>query len=211
MSLSKSKNNPFLTSIKSTGFTLTELLIVIALIAIFLLVALIGYRFQLAKGFDTVKKQDLDSLKISFENYYGDHLCYPSSALLADCGGDSLQPYIQKIPCDPETRTPYALTLEPQNCPQKFFVFAELTNQNDPQAVCLDRYGISSGNATQGELNARCLGQDFCNNGYYGCIQGQCSFISAAVQPACSPLFCSSNCQGSCGLPGWELSPQPCN
>lgn len=193
------------------GFTMTEVLIVIALIAVLSVASIVGYRLQLAKGFDTVRKQDIDTLKIAFEHYYSDHLCYPTTEILTDCGGAELRPYLQKIPCDPESREPYTIIIDTPVCAQKFFLYAELTNENDPDAVCNDRYGGASGNASVAEIDARCLGQNFCVNGYWGCLQGQCTLISAVTKPSCSPLFCTSNCQDSCGLPGWELYPQPCS
>lgn len=195
----------------TTGFTLTELLLVIALIAILSLSAIIGYRLQLAKGFDTVRKQDIDSLKIAFEHYYSDHLCYPTTEILTDCGGIELQPYLNKIPCDPESKQPYSLVIDTPVCAQKFFLFAELTNANDPQATCPSRYGDASGNSVADEIEARCRGQNFCSNGYWGCVQGQCILISASTKPSCSPLFCTGTCQDSCSLPGWEVWPQPCS
>ena len=192
------------------GFTMTELLIVIALISILSLAAIIGYRLQLAKGFDAVRKQDIDALKISFEHYYSDHLCYPTPEILTDCGGAELQPYLNKIPCDPETQEPYTLVIDTPVCAQRFFLFTELTNTKDPDILCNDRYGTASGNASVAEIEARCRGQYFCINGYYGCIQGQCVLVSAVTRPSCAPLFCVSNCQNSCALPGWEVWPQPC-
>ncbi len=192
------------------GFTMTELLIVVAMIAILSLSAIIGYRLQLAKGFDAVRKQDIDALKISFEHYYSDHLCYPTSEILTDCGGAELQPYLAKIPCDPETREPYVLVIDTPVCAQRFFLFTELTNTKDPDILCNDRYGAASGNAVEAEIDARCRGQAFCSNGYWGCVSGQCVLVSAFTRPSCAPLFCTSTCQDSCSLPGWEVWPQPC-
>lgn len=139
------------------GFTLTELLIVISLIAILAVAGLIGYRLQLAKSYDTIRKRDLNNIKIAFEHYFSDNGCYPPASILNNCGGTQSQPYLDKIPCDPETGQPYLMTVDPPTtCAQKFFIHAQLSNENDPGANCPGQYVVISPNVTQSELAANC-------------------------------------------------------
>lgn len=194
------------------GFTLVELLIVIAIIGIMFVGADLLYSGQVSKGYDAVRKKDLNNLKIAFEHYYSDHLCYPTASMINNCNGTDLMPYLDKIPCDPQTHQSYSLVLDNTiSCAVKYEVFATLTNPNDPQIVCNGRYAVFSENIGHDELVLNCNGKNFCSAGYYGCIQGQCVLVSAVSKPACAPVFCTADCQASCGLSGWDLSPQPCN
>lgn len=209
---SQSKGLPAKAAKLRAGFTLTELLIVVALIAILAVAGLIGYRLQLSKSHDAIRKRDLNNIKIAFEHYFSDNGCYPPASILNNCGGAQLQPYLDKIPCDPETGAPYSLTLDTTTgCAQKFYAYTDLSNKNDTQIRCNGKYMVNSSNMTDSELNAGCTGQIFCQSGYYGCIAGSCVLISAITKPACSPMFCSINCQNSCSNPSFELTPQPCN
>ncbi len=192
------------------AFTLIELLIVVSLIAILLTAGLFGYRLQLRKSFDAIRKRDLNNIKTAFEHYYSEHECYPPASTLNTCGGTGLVPFLDKIPCDPETQTPYTLTLDSASCAQKYYLSTLLSNTNDPQIACNGKYVTNSANATKAEIDLTCKGQSFCQGGYYACVQGACVLISGVTKPACAPLFCTSNCQGSCSLPGWEVYPQPC-
>ncbi len=192
------------------GFTLVELLIVIALLALLLTAGIFGSRLQLKKSFDAIRKRDLNNLKIAFEHYYSEHECYPPASTLNDCDSAALAPYLDKIPCDPETKNPYTLTLDSASCAQKYYLYTDLSNTKDPQILCNGKYGASSSNVTQAEIDLTCKGQSFCQGGYYACVQGACVLISSVTKPACAPLFCTSNCQSSCSLSGWEVYPQPC-
>ena len=192
------------------GFTLTELLIVITLIAILTIAGLAMYQLQIAKSYDAIRKRDLNNLKIAFEHYYSDHACYPDDNILDNCGGADLAPYLPKIPCDPETGLPYTLNLDlPAGCAQEFAIYAELTNESDPQILCNGQYVVFSPNANQNEIELACEGETFCTGGYYGCVQGSCVLVNAVEKPSCSPWFCSTNCQSACGFPTNEF-PQPC-
>ena len=101
------------------GFTLIELLIVVAIVALLGVALMFGLQLQLARSRDARRKADLEKLRIVFENYYNDHNCYPPTDVFfnggsapdgALCGKPlpALQPYLDKVPCDPDTQVPYA-------------------------------------------------------------------------------------------------------
>jgi prepilin-type N-terminal cleavage/methylation domain-containing protein len=128
------------------GFTLTEILIVVAIIIILLAVFLTNWFRQLQRGFDGQRKTDLAKIGRALEEYYNDHGCYPPvSPTFDNCGrpnGTGLQPYLEFIPCDPETKQPYAY--EPVNgdpC-QGHRTFANLSDTSDPD---ISRLGCTSG------------------------------------------------------------------
>jgi len=116
------------------AFTLIELMIVVAIIAILTLLAITNWHQQINRAKDAQRKKDLNRLKIAFEDYYNDHQCYPPADILNHCEGNELQPYLNSIPCDPSDNTPYCYIHDPDNqtCGQEFRILAALKNPHDP-------------------------------------------------------------------------------
>jgi len=197
---------------RSIGFTLVELLIVTAVIAILMIGAIVTYLSSINKSYDAIRKRDLNNIKVAFEHYFSDHDCYPPVSILNNCDGPELKPYLDKIPCDPQTKLPYSLKLDTvAGCAQKYFITSDLFNNNDPAINCAgDFYIVTSPNVNSSELSMSCKGQSLCVGGYYGCVQGACVLLSAITKPNCNNLQCTSDCNGHCGNPSWEVSPQPC-
>ena len=65
------------------GFTIIELLIVIAIIGILATLVLTNFQGAQAKGRDTVRKNDINSLYQKLEEYYNENGYYPNSDLAA--------------------------------------------------------------------------------------------------------------------------------
>ncbi len=63
------------------GFTIIELLIVIAIIGILATLVLTNFQGAQAKGRDTVRKNDINSLYQKLEESYNEHGGYPDAAL----------------------------------------------------------------------------------------------------------------------------------
>jgi len=78
------------------AFTLFEVILVITLILILVGLAFWVFRHQLAKGRDAKRKDDLEKIRLAFEDYYNDHGCYPDPAILENCGSDLLSPYLKR-------------------------------------------------------------------------------------------------------------------
>lgn len=66
-----------------SGFTIIELLIVIAIIGILATLVLTNFQGAQAKGRDTVRKNDINSLYQKLEEYYNENGGYPDSTLSA--------------------------------------------------------------------------------------------------------------------------------
>jgi prepilin-type N-terminal cleavage/methylation domain-containing protein len=119
------------------GFTLLEILIVVAIISILFAVLLFGDITQLFKGYDAVRKSDLNRIKIALENYYSDYDCYPSAGMIQDflsqCDNTTaFSPWLPKIPCDPRDHTtPYQVVTDGLECAQKFRLYTQLDNSRD--------------------------------------------------------------------------------
>lgn len=117
---------------RRNGWTLTELLIAIAIVAIIVLFVWIGVKNQIARGYDTRRKTDLSLISKAFEEYYNDNSCYPPAGILDTCGGNALMPYLDKIPCDPVNKTmPYLYVPEDDPCDGQRLC-AALQDKSDP-------------------------------------------------------------------------------
>lgn len=114
------------------GFTLVELLVVVAVIGILstLLVAnFIGVR---QRGRDAQRKSNLRQIQSALELYRADQSGYPSS--LPVCGGaftstDGKATYMQKVPCDPSS-TSYTYSSTDTT---KYTLIGCLENSNDSE------------------------------------------------------------------------------
>jgi general secretion pathway protein G len=81
------------------GFTLLELLVVMAIIATLLTIAVPRYFGSLQRSREAVLKQDLTTLREAIDKYYGDTGKYPQSlAVLVE------KHYLRSIPVDPIAR-----------------------------------------------------------------------------------------------------------
>jgi prepilin-type N-terminal cleavage/methylation domain-containing protein len=68
---------------KESGFTIIELLIVIAIIGILATLVLTNFQGAQAKGRDTVRKNDINSIYQKLEEYYNENGSYPDDPLTA--------------------------------------------------------------------------------------------------------------------------------
>ena len=78
------------------GFTLLELLVVMAIIATLLTIAVPRYNRSLLRSREAILKQDLTTLRESIDKFYGDTGKYPPTlAVLVE------RHYLRSIPVDP--------------------------------------------------------------------------------------------------------------
>jgi len=121
--------------ITKKAFTLTEILIVMGVLAIISVIATSFFRGQILKGRDAKRKSDVKQISTVLEEYYADNECYPANGAVSCTPGDFLQPYLNKIACDPESNISYPYTAEVSTCPSWFRLFALLENKSDPDIV----------------------------------------------------------------------------
>lgn len=113
------------------GFTIVELLVVIAVIGTIAAIGFISTKNARDKGVDARRKQDLKALSAALVSYYTDHESYPPACSPCSASfeipSDSANPwipeispiYIQKLPKDPKQASifPNLANLFPRNPP----------------------------------------------------------------------------------------------
>jgi len=206
---------------KNHGFTLVEILIALSILAILAFIALIAFRSQTFKGYDAKRKSDMNRIAIAVEEYEKDHSCYPLPQLVVCKPGNGLQPYLNKIPCDPVTGASYYYDYQNSVCPSWFRVFSILQNKTDsaiipgigPNAAFNFYLGSANSPAVISQSPAPSSGGGVSltptpggntggNSGFYGCINGSCvpiNWDSSRPGPACDPNYQNSSCYGQCG------------
>lgn len=115
-----------------TGFTLIEIMIVVAIVVILAILAMFMLTNNLAKSRDGKRKADIDRIKIAFEEYYDDQNSFPPDTILSNCGGDEFKPYLPNIPCDPKTKKPYCYVYDETDGGQNYRILSSLEYQDDP-------------------------------------------------------------------------------
>lgn len=118
-----------------SGFTLIELLVVIAIISVLATLLMANFVGIRQRGRDAQRKSDLRQIQVALELYRADNGNYPTT--FPACGAKFETPgavYMQKIPCDPLTKTDYAYVPVPIGCSTDctgYTIYACLENQND--------------------------------------------------------------------------------
>ncbi len=87
---------------KSKGFTLVELLVVIAIIAILSVTAYVALSGQTGKARDSRRQSDLNSIQLSLAIYFSNESNYPETLDDLVTEGN-----LGSIPLDPTTESPY--------------------------------------------------------------------------------------------------------
>jgi len=230
---------PSFNKLKSSvlGFTLVEMLVVVALLSILSTASVVGYKAQLDKTHDTRKKSDFSKIRVALEDYYNDNNCYPNS--LPECN-QPLDQYLSQTPCDPANR-PYEYITDESGCSQSYYLFTTLKNSSDPQiadAGCAGgcspevgttyNYGVSSDNVSiadfavspspsvtaslepsiEPSLEPSILP---CPGGIYSACSGDtCGFYDPQSN-SCSVYFCGTSCDGGCTVSHVIIPGKQCN
>ncbi len=119
----------------SQGFTLLELLVVVALIGVFSTLGLNAFTAVQQKSRDSQRKTDIEQIRIALELYRSDNSTYPSPAQLytgGTCGAaftSGTTTYMQKVPCNPKPVEIYVYTYTAST--NSYVIRACLENAND--------------------------------------------------------------------------------
>lgn len=104
--------------IKEPGFTLVELLVVMAVIALLLTLAVPRYFGSVEKSREAVLRENLSLTRQALDKYYGDNGKYPDTL-------DQLvsKKYLRSLPLDPITDSSATWIIMPPDVPEKGVVF----------------------------------------------------------------------------------------
>ena len=134
------------------GFTLVELLVVMAILGVLVTLVASGFRTAQMRGRDAQRKSDLKQLANSLELLYSDYNEYPaaisnqigacpfvSGAGTACAWGvsemtDNKTVYFKEVPADPSRFQVYFYRV-PDTAQQKFQLFARLENSQDADII----------------------------------------------------------------------------
>lgn len=124
----------------SSGFTLFELLLVVAIMSIFAGILMVGnMTAQVKKGRDSKRRQELYALRRTLEDYYNDKGAYPISLASSRDGLDcfnnpnGLKPYIERTPCDPGYPTNTYFYINDDSIGQTYRIYANFEYHSDPE------------------------------------------------------------------------------
>lgn len=103
---------------KNSGFTLIELVIVMAVIALLLSIAMPRYFSSVEKARESVLRENLALTRQALDKYYGDNGKYPESLeqLVS-------KKYLRSLPQDPITDSSATWIVVPPDVPEKGGVF----------------------------------------------------------------------------------------
>lgn len=200
--------------------TLTELLVVVAIIAALVILGMAYFRSQIFKSNDARRKAETRRIGIAAEEYQNDHGCFPLPSLIICEPGSGLQPYLDKIPCDPISGASYFYEHEDSSCPTWYRLYTILEHEADPDYI----NGVGPGNAfnfvyessnapninLSGGATPPPSGGGSPPSGYYGCFSGACSPISWDPDrpgPECDPNYQNSSCYAECVNPSNDCMP----
>ena len=126
--------------IRSKGFTLIELIVVIAIMGVLITIVFGSISNARVKTRDNKRISDLKEIKYALTQYYATYTRFPADITSSP---DVLAPFLNTIPTDPSSGQPYDYT---SPSAQSFCIGAVFENASDVNAV-QDNALCSTGNS----------------------------------------------------------------
>lgn len=133
----------------SPAFTLPEILVASALLAMLAVTSFIVYRNQIAKAHDAVRKADLLEIDRAVNDYNNDYSVYPPQSLVNECQGTGLYPYLLSIPCDPINSGEYFYTYETGAQQNWYRLYTKLEQDGETYQLNSDNYSGQTNDSIQ--------------------------------------------------------------
>ncbi len=211
------------------GFTLMEILIVVSILLLLLFLVMLNFKTQLNRANDAKRKTDLQKIQKAYEEYFNDKGCYPDQWVLRSCGGNGLDPYLPKIPCDPVTKLPYLYVPGSPRVCSGYRVCTKLEDTKDPDITRIGCDPVSGCGFLPGYNYCVASGYESTSagGGYatvfdpalwtptptvppifagaYACRQdGQCNDVGDPQSLGCPASFADPNCSNNCDNPAYR-------
>ena len=126
----------------SRAFTLVELLVVMAILAVLVSIALVSFRSSQMRGRDAQRKSDLKQVASSLELYYSDYGKYPDTLTWGSEFTDGKTIYFKTLPKDPNSDFSYYYRIVDASN-QKYQLFGYIENTQD-QSIINTNYSCGS-------------------------------------------------------------------
>lgn len=166
---------------ENSGMTLSEIIVVVAILGLLIVLAVmtLNPKLQMGKARDSRRKADLQRINIALEDYAGDNPCYPTAIYKSVNGcvaSDEINPYLNKVPCDPSTTAHYDYRSPITGDCKKFVVYASLET---PQTTTYGtyNYALASPNLRTIPTALSPTGGPAEPGSIYGCINGYCAQV----------------------------------
>lgn len=179
----------------TVGFTMIEVLIASALLAMFAVGSALVYRTQIGKARDAQRKTEILDLATALRSYRNDFFQYPEEEVVNDCAGTGLSPYINEIPCDPINSGDYVYTYQ-TNAPQRtnFRLFTKLEADGST-------YMLTSDNLVNEYSGTESEGVDpTCGTETKFCFENVCGTCCPGDNYRCAPGGTKCYFDGTCTL-----------
>jgi len=136
---------------RSQGFTLMELMVVVAIISVLAAVIIPNFVHARAQGVTAACESNLRQIATAMELYYADNGVYPNGGTVAPAlfagGVAPAQSYLGQTPIDPANNKPYIVSVIPAsgNAPARYIIEDQgghdptttraLTDRDDPASA----------------------------------------------------------------------------
>lgn len=140
------------------GFTLIELIIVIAIIGVLAGMVVTNFTSAQKKARDAQRKSDLRQIQSALEIYRSDIGSYLDASSLANCPASGTKTslgnsnctvtYMQTVPTDPKNTGQYIYTYSTSDSGRTYSLFACLENVNDGQKDAANNTTYCTGETT---------------------------------------------------------------
>lgn len=174
------------------GFSILELVVVIALIVILTMLFYLNVPKYLERSRDATRKADLHEYRTVMEEFFTDKRRYPPAEVMDaadDCRGLNLEPYLDRISCDPDTNEPYHYVVSADGL--RYWLYTVLEDGQDPlieERGCSLGCGPDDDSSGNGDFN-------------YGVSSEQAvvgEFTDGVTSPPSCPQGCAANSCGTC-------------
>jgi prepilin-type N-terminal cleavage/methylation domain-containing protein len=134
------------------GFTLLELLVVLAIIAILIAIGVAAFSAAQLRARDAQRKSDLKTIASALENYYAVNKLYPKSSL-GTCSGTSFPPTLSRWFCSNDSINNSWDTLKSALLPFIKVLPKDPKDAGDPTKICDTAFAYAYHSATDSGVN----------------------------------------------------------